>query len=76
MPKGRIHGCIMCEDNTLIQIISDNDHDGENSLHYEWGEILNKVCESHSINREVLWDSEKDMNYTRIKLEYKSISKN
>ena len=71
VPKGRIHGCIISEDDTLIQIISNNDYDPNCSVHYEWGDLLKEVCIKNRINPELVWDSEKDTSHKRISLKYK-----
>lgn len=73
IPRGRIHGCIMCEDETLIQIVSDNDHDGKNSIHYEWGIALDEICKIYDLQKDDLWDSEKDVGYKRVDLGIKEL---
>ena len=75
IPRGRIHGCIMCEDDTLIQIVSDNDHDGNKSIHYEWGPILDEICKNYNLHRNALWESEKDVGYKRYNLGVNQIIK-
>ena len=47
--KGNIHGCISLEDNTSLQIITDENYDDENTVYYEWGSILDKICLMHNI---------------------------
>ena len=65
--------CLICEDNTSIQILSDNNFDPKDSIHYKWGDMLLKVAEKYDIDPSQLWDSEADMKYLRNDLDLDEI---